>query len=124
MKPTSDSADNVPLQTDSSTSASDVKYSAASNLKASSGHDLAMIFTCRVCETRSVKTVCRESYEKGVVVVRCGGCNNLHLMADHLGWFGKPGSVEEFLAARGEEVKKGSSDTLSLTLEDLAGKKP
>ncbi|GMN51046.1 hypothetical protein TIFTF001_020209 [Ficus carica] len=124
VKPTSDSADNVPLQTDSSTSASDVKYSAASNLKASSRHDLAMIFTCRVCETRSVKTVCRESYEKGVVVVRCGGCNNLHLMADHLGWFGKPGSVEEFLAARGEAVKKGCSDTLSLSFEDLAGKKP
>ncbi|EXC32926.1 DNL-type zinc finger protein [Morus notabilis] len=120
---TSDSV-NVPSRTDSTTSASDVKYSAASNLRASPRHDLAMIFTCRVCETRSVKTVCRESYEKGVVVVRCGGCNNLHLMADHLGWFGEPGSVEEFLAARGEEVKKGSSDTLSLTLEDLAGKKP
>ncbi|CAI0442710.1 unnamed protein product [Linum tenue] len=76
-----------------------------------------------VCETRSFKTLSRESYEKGVVVARCGGCDNLHLIADRLGWFGEPGSVEEFLAARGEEVKKGSADTLSLTLEDLAGKK-
>ncbi|XP_031257360.1 DNL-type zinc finger protein-like [Pistacia vera] len=99
-----------------------VKHTAVSNLKTSPRHDLAMIFTCRVCETRSVKTICRESYEKGVVVARCGGCNNLHLIADRLGWFGEPGSVEEFLAARGEEVKKGSSDTFNLTLEDLTGK--
>ncbi|KAL4015502.1 hypothetical protein IC575_023087 [Cucumis melo] len=101
---------------------SSVKYSVLSNLKPSPRHDLAMIFTCKVCETRSIKTVCRESYEKGVVVARCGGCSNLHLIADHLGWFGEPGSVEDFLAARGEEVRKGSLDSLSLTLEDLAGK--
>jgi hypothetical protein len=81
-----------------------------------------MVFTCKVCETRSVKTVCRESYEKGVVIVKCGGCNNLHLIADHRGWFGKPGTVEDFLAARGEEVKSGSVDSLNLTLEDIAGK--
>lgn len=101
---------------------SGVKHTAISNLKPSPRHDLAMIYTCRVCETRSVKTVCRESYEKGVVVVRCGGCSNLHLIADRLGWFGKPGSIEDFLAARGEAVKKGSVDTLNLTVEDLAGK--
>ncbi|KAL5801755.1 hypothetical protein ACOSQ3_033387 [Xanthoceras sorbifolium] len=99
-----------------------VNYTATTNLKTSTRHDLAMIFTCKVCETRSVKTASRESYEKGVVVARCGGCNNLHLIADRLGWFGEPGSIEDFLAARGEEVKKGSTDTLNLTLEDLAGK--
>ncbi|KAF1878613.1 hypothetical protein Lal_00047283 [Lupinus albus] len=41
-----------------------------------------------------------------------------------LGWFGEPGSIEDYLAANGEEVKKGSIDTLNLTLEDIAGKKP
>lgn len=110
------------LMPSKSNDSSAVKLSATSDLKTSARHDLAMIFTCKVCETRSVKTVCRESYEKGVVVARCGGCNNLHLIADHLGWFGEPGSIEDFLAARGEEVKKGSVDTLNLTLEDLAGK--
>ncbi|PKU61009.1 hypothetical protein MA16_Dca028999 [Dendrobium catenatum] len=82
-----------------------------------------MIFTCKVCETRSVKTMCRESYEKGIVVAKCGGCNNLHLIADHLGWFGESGNIEDLLAARGEEVRKGSIDTLNLTLEDLIGTK-
>lgn len=94
-----------------------------SNLKTSPRHDLAIMFTCKVCETRSVKTCCRESYEKGVVVARCGGCDNLHLIADRLGWFGEPGSVEDFLSSRGEEFKKGSAETLNLTIEDLAGKK-
>lgn len=106
---------------ESSASDNSVEYKALSNLKTSKRHDLAMVFTCKVCETRSVKTVCRESYEKGVVVVRCGGCSNLHLIADRLGWFGEPGSVEDLLAARGEEVRKGSIDSLNLTAEDLAG---
>ncbi|KAJ4720764.1 Zinc finger, DNL-type [Melia azedarach] len=106
----------------SANDSSSVKHTATSSFQISPRHDLAMIFTCKVCETRSMKTVCRESYENGVVVARCGGCNNLHLIADHLGWFGEPGSIEDFLAARGEEVKRGSTDTLNLTLADLAGK--
>ncbi|KAI3817633.1 hypothetical protein L1987_11429 [Smallanthus sonchifolius] len=100
---------------------SEVKFTVKSELKVSPRHDLAMMFTCKVCETRSVKTISRESYEKGVVVARCGGCNNYHLIADHLGIFGEKGSIEDILAARGEEVKKGSSETLNLTLEDLVG---
>ncbi|XP_009790582.1 uncharacterized protein LOC107810368 [Nicotiana tabacum] len=99
------------------------KYTVQSNLKISPRHDMVMVFTCKVCETRTMKTTCRESYEKGVVVARCDGCNNLHLMADRLGWFGEPGSVEDFLSARGEEVKKGCAETLSFTPEVLAGKK-
>ncbi|XP_024013508.1 uncharacterized protein LOC18020728 isoform X2 [Eutrema salsugineum] len=98
-----------------------VKYK--SQLKINPRHDFMIVFTCKVCETRSMKTASRESYEKGVVVVRCEGCDNLHLIADHLGWFGEPGSVENFLAARGEEFKKGSMDSLNLTVEDLAGGK-
>ncbi|KAK1415661.1 hypothetical protein QVD17_31446 [Tagetes erecta] len=99
----------------------EVTFSAKSELKISPRHDLAMMFTCKVCETRSVKTVSRECYDKGVVVARCGGCNNYHLIADHLGMFGEKGSIEDILAARGEQVKKGNSDTLNLTLEDLVG---
>ncbi|KAL4575211.1 hypothetical protein LXL04_022053 [Taraxacum kok-saghyz] len=97
----------------------EVTFTAKSELKISPRHDLAMMFTCKVCETRSVKTISRESYEKGVVVARCGGCNNYHLIADHLGIFGEKGSIEDILAERGEEIRRGNSDTLNLTLEDL-----
>ncbi|KVI05012.1 DNL-type zinc finger protein [Cynara cardunculus var. scolymus] len=105
----------------SATKNTEVTFSAKSELKISPRHDLAMMFTCKVCETRSVKTISRESYEKGVVVARCGGCDNYHLIADHLGIFGEKGSIEDILAARGEEVKRGNSETLNLTLEDLVG---
>jgi len=83
---------------------------------------MMMVFTCTVCETRAAKTMSRQSYEKGVVLVRCPGCQNLHLIADRYGWFGEPGSIEDYLAERGEEVFRGSDDgTLELTPEQLAG---
>eukprot|EP00873_Tetraselmis_striata_P000931 jgi/Tetstr1/421195/TSEL_001101.t1 len=86
------------------------------------GRDMMMVFTCTVCETRAAKTMSRKSYEEGVVLVRCPGCQNLHLIADRFGWFGEPGSIEQYLAERGEEVFRGSDDgTLSLTPEQLAG---
>ena len=64
---------NAPSNINSIGSRTVREYSATSDLKTSPGHNIAMIFTCNVCETRSVKTVCRKSYEKGVVVARCGG---------------------------------------------------
>ncbi|WVZ73107.1 hypothetical protein U9M48_021455 [Paspalum notatum var. saurae] len=110
-----------PASVPTPTPESSFKVRDTSNLKISPRHDLTMIFTCKVCETRSMKMASRDSYENGVVVVRCGGCNNLHLIADRLGWFGEPGSIEDFLAAKGEEVKKGSMDSLNFSLDDLAG---
>ena len=60
------------------------------------------IFTCNQCTTRSMKVFSRESYEKGIVLVTCPQCQARHLLADRLGWFGEPGSVDDFLADRGQ----------------------
>ncbi|KAI3517230.1 hypothetical protein L1887_16443 [Cichorium endivia] len=117
----SESIENSVSVAPSATEKTEVTFTAKSELKISPRHDLAMMYTCKVCETRSVKTISRESYEKGVVVVRCSGCDNYHLIADHLGIFGEKGSIEDILAARGEEIRRGNSDTLNLTLEDLVG---
>lgn len=47
----------------------------------------------------------KHAYEKGVVIIKCDGCNSMHLIADHLGWYehGKPaGTIEDILANQGE----------------------
>jgi hypothetical protein len=52
----------------------------------------------------------KHAYEKGVVLIKCDGCKNLHLMADHLGWFDttqkKPGTIEDIMKAKGETVQR------------------
>ena len=52
------------------------------------GDKMLLAFTCGVCETRVTRKISKQAYETGLVVVRCHGCENQHLIADRLGWFG------------------------------------
>lgn len=57
-------------------------------------------FTCKVCQHRSHKSFTKQSYEKGVVIIKCDGCSNNHLIADNLGFtdsMKKMGKLSDFL---------------------------
>uniref|UniRef100_A0A1B6GA22 DNL-type domain-containing protein n=1 Tax=Cuerna arida TaxID=1464854 RepID=A0A1B6GA22_9HEMI len=71
---------------------------------------MRLLFTCKKCNTRNDKLMSKLSYEKGIVIMRCDGCQNLHLIADNLDWFKNPQgrNIEEILASKGEQVQRNS----------------
>lgn len=72
---------------------------------------------------RSHRTMSKQSYQRGIVLIECGGCKSRHVIADHLGWFeqrGEAKTVEEMLAARGETIKtKWEKDEQGAIMECL-----
>lgn len=74
---------------------------------------MMIAFTCKKCNTRSSHTMSKQAYTKGSVLIKCPGCNNRHLIADHLKIFSDEHvTVQDILSAKGESV--------SLTTDDLA----
>ena len=66
---------------------------------------LMMAYTCSVCETKQARTFAKDAYTKGVVLMRCEGCDKLHLIADNLGWFRDESvNIEQIMAEKGETV--------------------
>jgi hypothetical protein len=61
-------------------------------------------FVCNVCETTNKKHFSKQSYLKGIVLIRCDGCKKFHLIADNLSWLGPQTNIEEIMAAKGERV--------------------
>jgi len=98
------------------------------------GRKLAIVFTCTVCDTRSVKQFTEHSYRNGVVIVQCPGCQNRHLIADNLGFFQDGGwNIEDMNLSENENslsaemgdhknVRVVTNDNvMELSVEDLYG---
>eukprot|EP00741_Cyanophora_paradoxa_P019539 tig00021127_g18861.t1 len=54
-----------------------------------------LMFTCKICDTRSSKMVNRLSLQQGICIIKCDGCDKRHIMADNLGWYGDRRSFEQ-----------------------------
>lgn len=92
----------------------------------SEGPKLVLIFTCNVCDTRSAKKISKNSYENGVVIVRCGQCKNLHLIADRIGMIEEKGwDINKYLQkTQNQGVKHITDENLfELSAEDFLGLK-
>ncbi len=62
-----------------------------------------MMFTCKVCSHRQGRQFSKDAYENGVVLIRCDGCDNLHLVADNLGWFKETRiNIEDIMREKGD----------------------
>jgi len=79
----------------------------------------ALAFTCNVCQHRSMKRVSKRAYHHGVVIVQCLSCENRHLIADNLKWFGDEKSdIESIMRDKGEEVRRLNQFRLASESED------
>eukprot|EP01015_Nassula_variabilis_P019085 TRINITY_DN3184_c0_g1_i1.p1 TRINITY_DN3184_c0_g1~~TRINITY_DN3184_c0_g1_i1.p1 ORF type:complete len:192 (-),score=13.55 TRINITY_DN3184_c0_g1_i1:92-667(-) len=66
-----------------------------------------IMFTCGICDHKHVKSFTKKAYHSGIVLIRCEGCDNMHLIADNLGWFrDEPVNVEDLLKEKGENCAR------------------
>jgi hypothetical protein len=70
--------------------------------------NLIAMYTCKVCDVRSARMISKRAFEHGVVLLRCPGCQNLHLLADHLDYFGSADEVKSVWEAHGEAIRRGA----------------
>ena len=128
MEPDSDDQLAQPSQTPKHDHLSDIP-----GAQTGGGKKLAIVFTCTVCSTRSAKKFSEQAYNHGVVLVRCPGCQNLHLIADRLGFFtddeidgdgdGSGWDIQKALEKRGDDIVAVTDDNvLELTMADVLGK--
>ena len=72
---------------------------------------MLLVYTCTKCDTQQARTFSKDSYTKGVVLLRCSGCDNLHLIADNLGWFeDNKTNIETIMREKGDLVNTNIND--------------
>ncbi|CAN0085196.1 unnamed protein product [Ectocarpus fasciculatus] len=79
------------------------------------GEKYVIVYTCKVCDHRSAQKISKQGYHHGAVLVRCPSCQNLHLIADHLGtciFEDKGWNIESFMKEQGENFNTITTDNI------------
>lgn len=72
-----------------------------------------MMYTWNVWQTKQARKFTKGAYHGGVVLIRCEGCDNLHLIADNLGWFrDEKVNIEDLMREKGKLINLSSNYTL------------
>ncbi|CEO95145.1 hypothetical protein PBRA_003911 [Plasmodiophora brassicae] len=83
---------------------------------------MGIVFTCTICYTRTAKTMSKQAYTHGVVIARCPKCQNMHLLADNLNYFGGGRrNIEDILEQKGQAITRVDDDTWELGADVVAG---
>ncbi len=107
-----------------STDSASISFTDVPGIK-TTGEKMILMYTCKVCNTRSAKKISKQGYEKGVVIVRCSCCQSKHLIADNMGIFEDAGwNIHDYLSGKDGENSKFvvEDDVFELRLEDVVGR--
>lgn len=80
----------------------------------------AMLYTCKTCDTRSARQVSKRAFHEGLVIVRCPGCDTLHLIADNIGWVEDEAKDVRDLVAPSEFTSNLDGNVVEMSAEDVA----
>lgn len=99
-------------------------HNSIEGIKAPNNENYLIHFTCAKCNHKTTRTFTKHAYHKGVVLIKCFGCQGIHLIADNLGWFDdSKKTIEDILKGKGISFNKTSlQKILEATKNELNNK--
>eukprot|EP00956_Cyclotella_meneghiniana_P003803 scaffold4601_cov51-Cyclotella_meneghiniana.AAC.3 len=111
-----DSADNNGMSSTNRANLSEISNGIKISADQVASRKFQLQYTCKICNTRNSIKVTRIAYRKGIVIAKCKGCDNKHLIADNLNWLSGfdydngERNIEQFMENRSEESEFANED--------------